>query len=250
MSAATLLLDVGNSRLKWAAVRGGQMRESDAIAHDGDPAVAIAALPVAAADAIWVAHVTGPAHEAALSAALHRRYAQQPNFARSSARWGALRNGYAEPHRLGVDRWLVMIAAWAKQPGAACIVDAGTALTIDNVDAAGLHQGGVIAAGLQTQQRAVLGNTRFATRDMAAPYTGGLGTETEACVRQGAMLACLGAIDRARAMAGPAAVCLITGGDAAVLLPHLGSGWEHRPNLVLEGLLAISGDRWSPTNGR
>ncbi len=243
MSTAMLLLDVGNSRLKWASVQAGQMRETGAVVHDGDPAAAIAALPVTTTDAVWVAHVTGVAHEEALSAALVRRYAQQPNFARSSARWGELRNAYVEPERLGVDRWLVMIAAWAGHRGAACVVDAGTALTIDNIDATGLHQGGIIAAGLQTQQRAVLGNTRFATRDMSVPHTGGLGFETEGCVRQGAMLACLGAIDRACAAAGPAARRLITGGDAAVLLPHLDAGWEHRPNLVLEGLHAVATDR-------
>lgn len=243
MSTATLLLDVGNSRLKWATAKAGRIGDSGAVAHDGDPAALIAGLPVEAIDAVWVAHVTGLAHEEALSAALFQRYAQRPNFARSSPRWRELRNAYAEPERLGVDRWLVMIAAWTQGQGAACIVDAGTALTIDNIDAGGLHQGGIIAAGLRTQQRAVLGHTRFATRDMTAPYSGGLGFETEACVRQGAMLACLGAIDRAAAAAGSSARRLMTGGDAALLLPYLGTGWEHRPNLVLEGLLAVAGDR-------
>jgi type III pantothenate kinase len=240
MSAPTLLLDIGNSRLKWATACAAQIDESGVVAHGGDPAAAIAALPVAQAGAIRVAHVTGAVHEEQLGAALHQRYGCQPSYARAATHWGELRNAYAEPERLGVDRWLVMIAAWARHRGAACIVDAGTALTIDNIDAAGQHQGGIIAAGLQTQQRAVLGNTRFATRDMAAAYDGGLGVNTEACVRQGAMLACLGAIDRGAQLAGPGAQLWLTGGDARHLLPHLGGHWQHRPNLVLEGLLAAA----------
>ncbi len=241
----TLLLDIGNSRLKWATARGAQIEESGAIAHDGDPATVIAALPVAQASATWVAHVTGAAHEEQLGAVLYQRYGHRPTYARAATHWRELRNAYAEPGRLGVDRWLVMIAAWAKHRGAACIVDAGTALTIDNIDSGGQHQGGIIAAGLQTQQRAVLGNTRFATRDLAAAYDGGLGVNTEACVRQGAMLACLGAIDRGARLAGPGAQLWLTGGDAEHLLPYLDGAWQHRPNLVLEGLWMLAEDRSS-----
>lgn len=239
----TLLLDVGNSRLKWARAVDAQIRDAGALAHDGDPAAAVAALPVAAADAIWVAHVTGAAHEEKLDAELRRRYGQAARHARALAEWNGLRNAYREPQRLGVDRWLVMIAAWAQQRSAVCIVDAGTALTIDAIDASGQHLGGVIAAGLQTQQRAVLGQTRFATRDMTVPYEGGFGLDTEACVRQGAMLACLGAIDRGARLAGPQARLLLTGGDADHLRPYLDAAWQHRPHLVLEGLLALAGHR-------
>ncbi|MDP9141192.1 MAG: type III pantothenate kinase [Pseudomonadota bacterium] len=240
MKPPMLLLDIGNSRLKWATARATEIDETGTIAHVGDPAAAITALPVAQANAIWVAHVTGAVHEEQLGATLHQRYGYRPNYARAATHWRELRNAYAEPERLGVDRWLVMIAAWAKHRGAACIVDAGTALTIDNIDAVGQHLGGIIAAGLDTQQRAVLGHTRFATRDMAAAYDGGLGMNTEACVRQGAMLACLGAIDRGAQLAGPGAQLWLTGGDAGHLLPHLGGSWQHRPNLVLEGLLQLA----------
>ncbi len=57
------------------------------------------------------------------------------------------------------------------------------------------------------------------------------------------MLACLGAVDRALAATGTAARRLITGGDAAVLLPHLAGDWEHRPDLVLDGLRVLADDR-------
>ncbi len=239
-----LLLDIGNTRLKWGLAGAAGLDECGAVVHDGDPAAALRALHLPRRPAeLWVAHVTGAEHEARLTQTLCELYALEPRFARTAAQWRDLRNAYREPERLGVDRGLLLIAAWAHVRAPLCVVSAGTALTVDCVDAGGRHLGGIIAGGLAVQQRAVLGNTRFATRGGAAVYDGGLGLDTEACVRQGAMLSCLGAIDRAAAMAGPAARCLLTGGDADVLLPHLRGAWVHRPHLVLEGLLRLADDR-------
>ncbi|MEQ1439776.1 type III pantothenate kinase [Fontimonas sp. SYSU GA230001] len=235
-----LLLDIGNSRLKWALASGDGLLHTGAALHHGDPAATVVELPPDVPDGIWVAHVTGAAHEAALAQALRQRYGLDPQFARSTAQWRGLRSAYDEPQRLGVDRWLVMIAAWAEQPSAFCVVDAGTALTIDGVDGRGQHLGGVICAGLHTQQRATLGHTRFETRASPAHYQARFGRNTEACVREGAFLACLGAIERGAVAAGAPARRLITGGDAGLLCPHLPTDWEHRPHLVLEGLLAYA----------
>ncbi|MFC4252737.1 type III pantothenate kinase [Sinimarinibacterium flocculans] len=240
--APRLLLDIGNSRLKWAWQADAGLGDCGVIVHAGEPAVALPSLaPVQPAE-VWISHVTGPANEAPLAAAVRERFGRAPHFARSAEQWRGLRNGYAEPARLGVDRWLVMVAAWSEHRVATCIVDAGTALTVDGFDEAGRHLGGIIAAGLLTQQRAVLGQTRFATREQGTTYHAGLGLDTEACVSQGAMLACLGAIDRA--LSATAAVRrIVTGGDASVLLPHLHGDWEHRPDLVLEGLRVLADDR-------
>ncbi|HVT36334.1 MAG TPA: type III pantothenate kinase, partial [Nevskiaceae bacterium] len=106
----------------------------------------------------------------------------------------------------------------------------------------GRHLGGIIAPGLLTAQRAVLGATRFATRDERAHYTLELGRDTEACVRQGAYHACVGAIVQASAPAGARAQKFITGGDAALLARGLDAGWQQGPQLVLEGLLALALD--------
>ncbi len=243
MSTERLFLDVGNSRLKWMWQRRSGIGDAGAMAHEGEPAAALRRMPAARPAQVWVAQVTGAGHAQSLSAAIVEHFGCEPQFAKSAAQWRELRSAYVEPERLGVDRWLVMIAAWAESKGAACVVDAGTALTVDAVSAEGQHLGGIIAAGLSTQQRAVLGHTRFATRQREPDYHGGLGTETEACVSQGAMLACLGAIDRASAIAGDEARKIITGGDAPLLLPYLGTGWEHRPLLVLDGLRSLADDR-------
>lgn len=237
----TLLLDIGNSRIKAAlADEAGVLQPLPIVPHQADAAAAIVALDADAPATLWISHVLGAAAEAALIAAVKARWNRSANFARSTAEFGGLRSGYAEPERLGVDRWLAMLAARAEAWDSALVVDAGTALTADLIDSSGQHRGGFIAGGLLTAQRGVLGATRFATRDVHATYDAGLGCDTEACVRQGAMLGCLGAIDRAADLGEPPCRRIITGGDAETLLPYLKGAWQHRPHLVLEGLLVMA----------
>lgn len=241
MSGGTLLLDIGNSRIKAAlADEAGGLQSLPVVSHQADAAAAIATIGTDAPSALWISHVLGSAIEAQLVAAVKARWHLSPNFARSTAEFAGLRSGYVEPERLGVDRWLAMLAARAQALDSALVVDAGTALTADLIDASGQHRGGFIAGGLLTAQRGVLGATRFATRDVHASYDGGLGHDTEACVRQGAMLGCLGAIDRAADLGEPPCRRIITGGDAETLLPYLKGAWQHRPHLVLEGLLVMA----------
>lgn len=166
-----LLIDIGNTRLKWALASTAELLETGTIFHEGEPAAKLHALPKKPVEAIWLTHVIGTDHEPAIIENLHARYGFAPRLARATESWNGLRNAYREPQRLGVDRWLAMIAAWQDAGRAApvCVVDAGTALTADAIAQDGAHLGGIIAAGLQTQQRAVLGATHIAARDTAPP---------------------------------------------------------------------------------
>lgn len=234
-----LLLDVGNTRLKWALAENGAIGADGAVVHGGKPAEALARLALADEPAsIRIVSVAGPAHDLAIDKTCVARWHRSPVHARSEAERDGLRNGYAQPQRLGADRWIAMLAGWHLAGRRAFVVaDAGTALTVDVVDASGRHLGGIIAAGLNTSEKAVLGATRFPTRDTPLEDHAGLGLDTEACVRQGAMLSVLGAIERAAATAPDSAQRYLTGGDAQRLQPHLDTAWTLRPRLLLEGLL-------------
>ena len=232
-----LLLDVGNSRLKWALARGGRIRRTGAVAHRGAPARAVRALRLPRVEAVWMSHVVGP-HEAQLRAAIRRRFAVAPHVARTRKSCGGLRIAYATPSRLGVDRWLAMLALWSAGHRSFCIANAGTALTFDAVDARGRHRGGLIAPGLATAWNAVRGATRFALPPAASRYTRSLGADTEACVRQGALYACAGLVERAARESGGRR--FLAGGDAKALKPHLEGQWTLVPDLVLKGLLAYA----------
>jgi type III pantothenate kinase len=236
-SGMMLLLDVGNSRVKWAVYDGKKLRTPQAREHRGSPGPLLEHLELPLTDAVWVANVMGPDHEGPIADAIDAQCGARAQFARTRRDWSGLRVAYAEPERLGVDRWLAMAAVWIEEEKPFCVVNAGTALTFDEVRRAGRHAGGLIAPGLTTALNAVRASTRFAHAEPGA-FTEGLGTDTEACVRQGALYACAGLVEfAAREVLGAK---VLTGGDAETLRPHLGRGWTVRPHLVLEGLVAYA----------
>lgn len=233
-----LLLDVGNSRVKWTVFDGQVLRAPEAREHRGRPGALLETIALPLTDAVWVANVTGPEHEGPIADAIDAQCGARAQFARTRRDWSGLRVAYGQPDRLGVDRWLAMAAIWIETEKPFCVVNAGTALTFDEVRRAGRHAGGLIAPGLTTALNAVRGSTRFALAQDAGAFGEGLGTDTESCVRQGALYACAGLVERAaRDVLGTK---VLTGGDAETLLPHVGRGWTVRPHLVLEGLLAYA----------
>ncbi|MCC7247484.1 MAG: type III pantothenate kinase [Lysobacter sp.] len=148
MSHATYLFDLGNTRLKFAPLReDGRVREDEivAVAHDG------AALPDGWNDALpprfeaaFVASVASPALRVALLDGLTER-TRRISLARTQTTCAGVRIAYADPASLGVDRFLGLLAAHARDATPWLIVGIGTALTLDLLDADGRHHGGRIA---------------------------------------------------------------------------------------------------------
>lgn len=243
MSAAgdCLQLDVGNSGAKWRLVRAG------AVVSRGSYSAADAASRQAllgctdTLEEAWVASVAAPAQDAALVELLAGHWGVEPWFARTGARTGDLVNSYEDPARMGVDRWLAMLAARHRTPGRACVVDAGSALTIDLVSAAGRHEGGYIIPGAALMERALLldtGRVRFAE---AADYALSPGTSTAGAVRHGIALAQAGAVAMALEEAGGETPALFfCGGGGEHLKTLLARGGEWVPDLVFEGLEAMA----------
>lgn len=231
-----LVIDIGNSRLKWARVDGGPLAPGEPRVHAGVPESHVAGLP--RATQVLVAHVMGPDREPTLAAAIAQACGVAPRFARVRDGLFGLSVAYAEPARLGIDRFLGMLAVRRESHGAFGVALAGTALTFDAVGGDGRHRGGLIAPGLHTAHAAVRGSTRFELRPDEAAHVAELGRDTEACVRQGALSACAGVLERvARRNPG---IHVLGGGDALTLAPHLDPAWVVRPDLVLEGLRAYA----------
>ncbi|MBV8062745.1 MAG: type III pantothenate kinase, partial [Nevskia sp.] len=124
-----LLLDVGNSRVKWALAGPSGIGPSVAVAHQGVPVSAAKAIDATGVEAIWIANVTGSSPGEQLACELENVFDVEPRFAKVQPEFAGLRAGYDEPQRLGVDRWLCLLAAWSEISGAACVASAGTALT-------------------------------------------------------------------------------------------------------------------------
>lgn len=231
------LFDLGNSRLKCAPLSAdGRPGESFAVAHDGVafPPGWADALP-ARIEAAHVASVAAPGLRVALLEALAAR-SGRIGIASSQRAWQGLRIAYAEPRRLGVDRFLALLAAQAR--GEAClVVGVGTALTLDLLDADGLHRGGRIAPSPTLMREALHDRARH------LPARGGdyreFANDTDDALASGCLGAALALVERSQTLA--AATCggrvalLLHGGGSGELLPHLASAVA-TPGLVLEGL--------------
>lgn len=235
-----LLIDLGNSRLKWAALVGGRMRPGGVFAHVGKPLAVDLRTEWAEfgrAGAIFVASVVAPAREEELDAFVHERFGLRAQFVRSPASALGVRNAYAEPSRLGIDRFLALVAAHAQNARAQILVSAGTALTVDAIDADGTHLGGLIVASPGMMRAAVLAGT--ARVNVADGLCRELPRSTADAVVTGSLYAAAGAIDRFRAtlaqrLGTPAALVLSGGGGdeiEALIAPV-----ERAHDLVLHGL--------------
>ncbi len=221
-----LLLDMGNSAVKWRY--GGQSGRlsGDVLLPDID------SVP----DAVWVASVSSTQRELALKEVVADRWRLQPWFAQSERSACGLFNSYPQPSRLGVDRWLAMIAAYQLLQGACCVVDAGSALTIDFVEEQGRHTGGYIIPGLALMEDALVGSTARVRPDRPVDISLSPGKSTEHAVGNGLALAQVGAIALAIEQCPAPTHLVFTGGDGRQAMERLGRGGRFVDELVLDGL--------------
>jgi type III pantothenate kinase len=241
-----LALDIGNSRLKWTRVeRDGQRRHGAIAWRDGGIAAAFDAIDGGTApQRIVGACVAGAECTAAVGARAHARWSLPIEWLAVSAAAHGVRNGYRDPGELGVDRWLGVIAAWQQARGAACVIDCGTATTVNVIGADGEFRGGLIAPGVNLMQRALASHTAqlFSPGAIAAEWPA---RSTADAIRVGTLNAACGGIERAlarlRAEAGVEPRCFITGGEAPLLASQLAVPCEHVPDLVLRGVLIAAG---------
>ena len=168
MSAAlpeTWLFDLGNSRAKAARLERGE--PVDVLALDWERPDFVAVLRDALArwphpTRVRIASVASAERAAKARAALDSIEADRIEWLRTPRSACGLTNSYAKPERLGIDRFLAMLAARAQAPGACVVVGCGTALTLDAVAADGVHAGGVIALSPAGMLQTLRGATAIA----------------------------------------------------------------------------------------
>jgi type III pantothenate kinase len=232
-----LQLDVGNSGAKWRLVGDGRVLQRGRYAP-GDSASRESLLNCSeTVEQILVSSVAVADTEDELAELLVGQWGVQPWFARTPARTGGLINSYAEPGRMGVDRWLAMLGARERFEGRLCVIDAGSALTIDLVSAAGEHEGGYIIPGPVLMERALLLDTDRVRFEEAADYALEPGASTAEAVRHGIALAQAGAVYLVlERTAREPQTLVFCGGGGEMLRNLLGRGGELEPDLVFEGL--------------
>ncbi len=155
--------------------------------------------------------------------------------------WHGIQLAYPDPGRYGVDRWLTLIAVRSWQQNVV-VVDAGTALTIDALDATGQHRGGYIVPGLALMRRALVNDT-FALPTVAESQSRAPGHNTADAIANGAVLTLSAAVTAACAEYALSPSRLVwTGGDAPVLASHTHPSGEQMPDLVITGMKQLYKD--------
>jgi type III pantothenate kinase len=247
MARRALLFDVGNTRVKWGFFNGDALSRTGSIKHEqlrenGFSSLATR-LPRDVQD-VLASNVAGPGFGARLSSFIGIHCGMAVHFAKPQKTAFGIDNAYPQARRLGVDRWVAMIGARAEIKTALCVVDAGTAVTIDLVDRSGRHLGGQIIPGLELMARALQSETSdigatAITRQEPGSGMASFANNTRRAVQYGALSAICGAIERAvRIMRaeGYRPRIILTGGDASRILKLLDGNVLHRPHLVLQGL--------------
>jgi len=237
-----LLIDAGNTRLKW------QLGNRTEILVNGTGDLAspnpLSGFPEEArVRRISLSTVASEARREALVAYLERRFGVPAVCHWSEAQRGGLVNAYSDYKRMGADRWHAMYGAWQSHRDGFVVVDAGSAVTVDYVDASGRHLGGFILPGLQMMIRSLQQDAARIGFEPDQVLKTVPGTSTAECVNQGLAWLSAAMIERVRADAAELALAdiLVTGGDADRLL-QLGLNAIHVPDLVLRGLAAIDAE--------
>jgi type III pantothenate kinase len=235
-----LCLDCGNTRVKWG-LWDGHGWEARGYWLTAELAATCpnlgASRPIVE---IVACNVAGPVVEARIAA-----WGLPLRWCRAEARQCGVSNGYDNPAQLGADRWAALIGARSRHEGPCLVVNAGTATTIDVLSAQGHFEGGLILPGLDLMRLSLARGT--AGLPQARGVFAQRPTNTDDAIESGCLAATLGAIERMFAPlvaeqteGGAEALCLMSGGAAPALLPHLTLPRRAVENLVLEGLARIA----------
>jgi len=295
-----LLVDIGNTRVKWARWVDGKMGKQQAAANAGWSAAdyarhvigrgwgTVAGRPVAnvvvdtaaanradgrrsmsgravddadpstGVDRIVVSSVAGDAINAMLIAAARKAGAPPPELVASVRTAAGVTTEYIDPWRLGVDRFVAAIGAHQLSSGQpVCVVNIGTAMTIDLVDGSGRHCGGAIVPGPALMVSSLLTQTNGIRRRAKGGPNGANGMfakTTRNAIGEGARYAAAGVIDRAieeaRIRLGTRPLIILTGGGSADIKPLIRNTCVSLPDLVLHGLAVWARQTLPPRRSR
>ena len=239
---SVLDIDIGNSFLKWRLVEQSAQRQSGRCLVADYPQVFSGGL-LEGVERIRVASVAGTAVNSALQLWAREQLGLEAEFAVTGNKASGVTNSYEDPSRMGVDRWLAMVAAYKYQQGACWVVDCGSAITVEQLSEDGVHLGGYIVPGLPLMGKNLLSNTAEIIVDRSIDaFEYAPGTDTSSAVQQGLNWVFRSmAHQLAREVSAPV---YVTGGDGELftrLMSEHHGECQYLPELVLDGLAEVLG---------
>ncbi len=245
-----LLLDIGNSSINWAIEDQHVFDKANWFVYEPDNFVEKIQEHISPAlrlTRVLVANVAGEEILNRLYQVVDKVWQCDIWQAGVCAEYKQLQNGYDDFTSMGVDRWLAMVAAWEKHNTNLCVIDCGTALTIDFIESSGKHRGGYILPGNHLLQRSLIGGTTQIKVDVTDSFSAKPANNTQAAIANGACLALVSSIEHAiidfkQAVSSPV-TCVLTGGYTQRLSQHISYPHECDPQLVLRGLSLLHKDQ-------
>jgi len=245
-----LLVDVGNSRIKWAFSQAGKLSAHGSAVHHGVvPAESSQAwLAGEPPERVIAANVAGEIYAQLFDEWVQRQWSLDVDYIEVDPDYSNVSLAYPDPSKFGVDRWLALIAARGQTSVDVAVIDTGTAVTVDVMTAKGQHLGGIIMPGLSLMQQSLQQNTSaiqpgLNTREKtkSTPF----GQDTATGVAYGSLYAVTGAIEhllaKGEAQTGGRLSVIISGGDAETVQAELRIESQHVPGLVLQGMQILKG---------
>ena len=246
-----LLIDIGNTNLKWAWLSDNRRSPTRSISYRDRSMPALAQAlwcDEPPPDRVLVASVAGAQSADALGTWVRDAWKVQPNFIASPDSALGVTNAYRDPAQLGVDRWLTLIAVFDKKLAPACIVDCGTAITLDVIDRAGQHLGGLILPGFEMMRDALLQRTHIPRQQNEYAVTDIFGRDTASAVAAGSVHAVAALIEKVlqetNRRIGEQPALVLTGSDANRLQAVLSEPGTLLPDLVMSGLALLAREKF------
>lgn len=244
-----LLLDIGNTCMKWAFLGADGLEQAGAVVRADKDFKDLAKGSWSGwepPERVLVCNVAGPTLKKSVTLWTKRHWKVSPEFIQSEAEACGVRNAYHEPRKLGSDRWAALIGARQLVDGPACVIDCGTAITIDALAADGRHLGGLIIPGLALMAHALI--ERAPDIHVSSPANPSevalFARDTDNAVSGGALYAAVALLDRAiadvAAELGAGVAVIMTGGDGERIAQLLRYPARIEPELVLRGMARLA----------
>ncbi len=239
-----LLCDLGHTHIKWAWADGRALADCGSAPYGGEDGYAAQIAGGEAPSAVQAISVARD-RNAAFAGFCQERWGLMPQWHGSVREGFGVSSLYAPAESLGADRFAALVGVHVRHPDrSVCVVDCGTAITVDVLDAHGVFRGGAILPGLAVAARALQGVAPMLTVPVDDRCFGPCGRTTGEAVGAGLMVGTAGAIERLvhdqEVIVGVGALLILTGGDALRISPYLTCPYEHRPHLTLEGLAVMA----------
>ena len=245
-----LLIDLGNSRMKWLFSEAGQMSDYSAFFYkkSGLQILLEKNLINIKPQKVALSSVGGSAINAEICDWFDRHWGVKVARATTQKQQLNVVNAYQDVSAMGVDRWLAMLAAYHQHQQAVCVIDCGSAVTCDVITQQAQHLGGLIMPGLTMMQNALLAGAQGVNACLDSHQSHAiLQNRTQLAVSSGCINLLItgleGLFKKYEQQVEGDLLCVVTGGDGQLLANEMQINCIYERDLVLLGLNLVSQTR-------